>query len=495
MALGLLVVPACGISPASDSRASSTVVVDIVNYPATLDPARQYDTDSYTVYRNIFDQLLHRDSKTNKIVPWLATSWSQVNATTWRFAIRDDAAFSDGTPLRAEDAAFSLNRILDKKFASEQFANFSAVASARAEGNSLIIVTKKPSPTLLSYLTTLSVVPKEYVQRVGAEKFNTAPIGSGPYSLKSASAGSQIVLTANKDWWGPKPDVRTAIFRSVPNIASRVADLQARKADMITGLTPDAADQVTRDPNLDVQSTPTERVAYVAFNTINGGAVNDKRVRKAVALSINYDALIKNLQRGKAEPVNGVLTPLATGYPKALPDNEYDPDRARKLLDEAGADGATIVMATSPSFNPQIVQAIQANLADIGLKVEIQNSDQPTYLKKVQSPDHDWGAMRFGRWSCSCLDADGVVYPLFRSGTIWSSYRNPQFDRIVDGARDQLDPAVRDKSYEQAFRILSEDVPGIGLFQDYAIYGTTDRIGWQPDAQEQFFVADIKVRP
>ncbi|MFY0406771.1 ABC transporter substrate-binding protein [Solicola sp. PLA-1-18] len=496
LAVCLLALTACGLTPASESRSPSSVVVDIVNYPATLDPARQYDTDSYTVYRNIFDQLLHRDPRTNEVVPWLATAWTQVDPTTWRFTLRDDVRFSDGTPLRADDAAYSLNRILDKQFGSEQLSNFSAVAEASADGDDTLVVrTKAPSPTLLSYLTTLSVVPRAYVERVGDERFNEAPVGSGPYALAGATNGSEVRLEPNPYWWGPEPDVRTAVFRSVPNIASRVADLQAGKADLITALTPDAAGEVERDPRLQVLSTPTERVAYVAFNTINGGAVEDVDVRRAIALAINYRALIRSLQLGEAKPVNSVLTPLATGYPQALPDSRYDPDEARRIIEKAGARGATVVMATSPSFNPQIVQAIQANLADVGLTVKIEATDQPTYLKKVQDPAHRWGGMRFGKWSCACLDADGVVYPLFRTGTIWSSWSNPTFDGLVDDARDELDTAARDRLYAQAFQILARDVPGIGLFQDYAVYGAAERVRWTPNAQEQLFLADVRLRP
>jgi peptide/nickel transport system substrate-binding protein len=279
----------------------------------------------------------------------------------------------------------------------------------------------------------------------------------------------------------------------VPNVASRVADLQSRKADLVTTLTPDAADQITRDPTLGVLSTPTERVAYISFNAIKGGPTNDPRVRQAIAAAINYDALIKNLQRGYAKPINSLLTPLAFGYDKNLPNNRYDPALAKRLLAEAGVGGQTVVMATSPSFNPQIVQAIQADLAAVGLKIEIQNTDQATYLKKVQSPAHDWGSIRFGRWSCSCLDADGVIYPLFKTGGIWSSYSNPAFDKLVEQARTVTDPAKRIDLYNQAFTILAADVPGIGLFQDYAIYGANSRVKWTPDAQESFFLTDMKV--
>lgn len=492
VALALLL-GGCGLTPASESRGPSSLVVDLVNYPATLDPGHQYDTDSYTVYRNIFDQLLHRDRKTREVVPWLATSWKQVDPTTWTFQIRKNVTFSDGSPLDATDVAYSLQRILDPSFGSEQLANFSAVKSVVGKGHLLTIRTKAPSATLLSYLTTLSVVPEDYVRRVGDEQFNTRPVGSGPYVLSGSTSGSQIELRYNKRWWGPKPEVLDAVFRSVPNIASRVADLQAGKADVITTLTPDSADQVKRDPRLQVVDTPTERVAYVAFNTIHGGVVDDVRVRKAISLAINYPALIRSLQRGEAEPVNSVLSPLQQGYPDALPNSRYEPATARRLVKQAGAEGGEVVMATSPSFNPQIVQAIQANLDDVGLDVKIEETDQPTYLKKVQGSAHDWGGMRFGRWSCSCLDADGTIYPLFRSGSIWSSYENPDFDALVDRARAEPAGAQRQQTYAKAFDILAKDLPGIGLFQDHAIYGLAERVRWKPDVQEQFFLTEVEV--
>jgi peptide/nickel transport system substrate-binding protein len=155
------------------------------------------------------------------------------------------------------------------------------------------------------------------------------------------------VVRVNPRWWGPAPQVRSA-FRAVPNVASRVADLQSRKADLVTTLTPDAANQITRDPKPSVLSTPTERVAYVAFNTIKGGPANDPRVRHVIVAAINYEALIKNLQRGYAKPINSLLSPLAYGSDTSLPDNRYDPATAKILIDEAGVRVATVGMATSP---------------------------------------------------------------------------------------------------------------------------------------------------
>jgi peptide/nickel transport system substrate-binding protein len=489
-----LATASCGIKPATAERDPGILVIDTANYPSTLDPGKQYDSDTYAVYRNIFDQLLRRDPRTQKLVPWLATSWRQTDPATWRFTMREGVTFSDGTPLTAEDAAFSINRILDKKFASQQFANFSMIGKATVDGDDLVVHTPRPAPTLLTYLTTLSVVPEKYVTRVGDQKFAARPIGSGAFIFDKATPGSQVTLKANPRWWHGRTSVRAAVFRAVPNVASRVVDLQSRKADLATGLTPDAADQIKRDPRLAVLSTPTERIAYLAFNTIKGGPADGPRVRRAIADAIDYNALIKNLQRGYAKPINSLLTPLAFGYDKALPNDRYDPAAAKSLIGQAGAKGKTVVMDTSPSFNPQIVQAIQANLADVGLSVRIRSTDQPTYLKKVQDPGHNWGSLRFGRWSCSCLDADGVIYPLFHTGGIWSSYTNPGFDTLVEQARRVIDPKQRTALYDQAFQVLARDLPGLGLFQDYAIYGANSRVRWTPDAQESFYLDTMKVR-
>ncbi len=202
------------------SAAGPALTVDISSYPASLDPGLQYDTESYTVYRNIFDQLVHRNPANEQVVPWLATSWKQQNATTWTFTIRKGVKFSDGEQLTAADAAFSIERILDPKFASQQEANFSAIASATGSGDTLTIKTKYPSPTLLSYLTTLSVVPEAYVKKVGNAAFNLHPVGSGPYEFVSSTPGSEVTLKRNPGYWGAKPQIASVDFRAVPDIAT-----------------------------------------------------------------------------------------------------------------------------------------------------------------------------------------------------------------------------------------------------------------------------------
>jgi peptide/nickel transport system substrate-binding protein len=135
---------------------------------------------------------------------------------------------------------------------------------------------------------------------------------------------------------------------------------------------------------------------------------------------------------------------------------------------------------------------VQQMLGDVGLKVQIQMLDQPTFLRDRQGTPQDAGSLSQGRWSCACQDADGVIWPLFHTGSIWSKYSNPEFDKLVDDARSTLDDKRRMADYHKAFEILRRDVPAIGLYQDFAIYGAKKQLQWSPTPNEAFFIMDMK---
>ncbi len=138
------------------------------------------------------------------------------------------------------------------------------------------------------------------------------------------------------------------------------------------------------------------------------------------------------------------------------------------------------------------MQALQQMLQEVGLKVTIQMSDHPTFLKRRQGNPNEAGSISTGLWSCGCQDADGVINPLFRTGSTWAKYSNPKFDAAVDAARATIDDAERMKQYRTAFEVLYEDVPGIGMFQNHAIYAARREVVWQPTANEAFFVFDMR---
>jgi len=466
------------------------LTIDLGSDAATLDPHLQWDTDSYSVYRNIFDNLVTRDGA-GKIVPQVAAAWHYTDDKTLVFDLRSDIRFQDGTKLTPDDVAFSVQRIINPAFKSPQLSQFDQIASADVTGPAQVTLhTKSAYPALLAQLVKLSIVPKAYVEKVGDQEFNLKPIGSGPYKLRSWQRGVSVTLDAMPDYWRGKPPFASVVFRAVPDVPTRMADLRAGRADLVRGLSPDDAQALKSERSVAVLSVPTERVAYLFVNP-SAGPTKDVHVRRAIAMAIDRDTLISALQQGYARPVAEVLTPANFGYSDAVPAWPFDPDVARKMIADAGAKGATVQFLTSPVYDRRLNEAVQQMLADVGLNVEIVMLDQPTYLKRRQGTPEDAGGLSQGRWSCACQDADGVIFPLFRSGSIWSKYSNPEYDRLVDAARSTLDEGKRRDLYRQAFTILHDDVPGIGLFQDVAIYGASPKLHWQPSSNEAMFVFEM----
>jgi peptide/nickel transport system substrate-binding protein len=477
----------------SSAPAATALTIDMQGDPATLDPGRQYDTNSYDVYRNIYDSLLHRNPTTSAIEEYVATKWQAVSPTEWHFTIRKGLTFQDGTPLTAADVAFSLQRILDKQFNSPQYANFSAIGSVTATApDALTIVTSRPYPVLLAQLVNLSVVSEKYVRAHDQAYVSTHPLGSGPYRFVTWLRGEHVTLRAMPGYWKGAPSIEEVTFRAVPEDATRVADLQSGRAHLALGLTSDDAATMKADPKLQLLSGATERVAYLAFNVLGDSPLRDARLREAIADAIDGRALIQSLLGGYARSVNEFLTPKHIGYAPKLPGYPYAPTQAKQLLAAAGrAGGVTLTFTTSPTYDQRIVQAIQGQLQQVGVNVKLQSYDFGTYLQKIQSPQHDWGDLRYGQWSCACLDADGVIYPLFHTGSIWSSFSDPAFDSAVDAARSTLDGAARAASYVTALQILQKDIPGVPLWQVVALYGADRTLRWHPTPDEQLFVSDM----
>lgn len=493
-AMGLSVLVGCGASTPGASQAKTTssavphtLVVDLAAAPSNLDPGLQYNQESYTVYRNIFDQLLTNNPKTFAIEPDVATSWKAVSPTKWVFTIRKGIRFTNGALLTPADVAYSLDRILNPSFTSPQAPNFADVKTVSASGNQVIITTTQPDPVLLGNLTTLSIVPKAYIVAHGNAYFNLHPVGSGPYELKNWVQGSTVSLVKNPHYWGKNPVFPEVKFRAVPSEATMVSDLQSGVADVAFPITPDQASVIQSNATLHLLTTPTDRVAYLAFNT-DQAPTNNGLVRQAITHALNISVMIKTLEQGYARRVNSTLTPIGFGYDASLPNYTYNPGLAKNLLKQAGYHGTPLVFATSPSYPTVVVQAVQQQLAAVGIPVKIVSTTQAAYLQKVQSPSHSWGNIRMGAWQGTWPDASTYLYPLFYSKSIWSSWSNSQFDSIITQAQSTLNKSARQKDINRALTILHSQAPAMGLWQEYDLWGANKNLVWQPNPSESFFV-------
>lgn len=484
--LAALCVALAAFALASLASAKETLVVDLVNEPASLDPHLQWNPDSYYVYRNIFDNLLARDDA-SEIVPHVATSWEYVDDTTVDFEIRDGITFHDGEPLTAEDVVYSIRRITDPEFNSPQLGQFNKITGAEVlDENTVRVTTDGPYPVLLAQLVKLSIVPEHVLEQAGDEGFAETPVGSGPYAFGEWQRGVQVVLEANGDYWGGTPPFERVEFHAVPDGSTRVANLLSGRSDIATSLTPDQAAQVEAESGVKVLSVPTERLGYVLFNTLK--APTDRlEVRRGLAASIDPQLIVEALLGGYGKATGVMLTPVHQGYTENVEGFAHDLDAAKQAREAAG-DVAPIQFNTAPPYNQNVVQALQQFAGEAGFDVEIVMRDMPTHLNLLQGDPQQAPNMNFGRWSCACLDADGVLYPLFHSSSPWSKYSDPEMDRLLDAARNTIDQAERQDLYEQVLQKIRDEVLALPLYQVSAIYGAAEELQWQPTPDESMFL-------
>jgi peptide/nickel transport system substrate-binding protein len=464
------------------------LVVDLVSEPSSLDPHLEWNPDSYFVYRNIFDNLLTRDDA-GKIVPQVATAWRQIDDTTVEFDLRSDIKFHDGTKLTAEDVVYSVKRITDPTLKSPQLAQFNKIVGAEIVAPDKVrLKTAGAYPVLLAQLVKLSIVPKAYVEKIGNEQFNQAPMGSGPYKFTAIQRGVKVSLTRNDAYWGTEGVFPAVEFHPVPDAATRVADLRSGKSDFIVTITPDHASELKQDSRVKVLSVLSERVAYFQLNSL-AGPTADLRVRQAIAHAIDRQGIIDGLLGGYDKPANIMLTPAHVGYVPGFKGYDYDPAKAKALLKEAGiAANTEFSLFSSPTFDQRIVTAIQQMLTEVGIKVVMSTSDFSTWLKHAQSSPAEFGAMTFSRWSCGCQDADGVVFPLYHSSSPWAKMNDPRMDAALEAARSTLDENIRLQNYKTVFELAEKTVPLVPLYQVAILYGVRKELKWQPTPNESLFI-------
>lgn len=469
------------------ASAKDMFVVDLVNEPSSLDPQKQWNPDSYYVYRNVFDNLITRDDA-GKIAPQIATSWEYKSPSEVVFKLRSDVKFHDGEKLTAEDVAFSVTRIIDPAFKSPQLSQFNKIKSAAVTGeNEVTITTDGPYPVLLAQLVKLSIVPKHVVEKIGDDAFNAAPVGSGPYKFDRWDRGSLVALTRNADYWGDKGPFEKAEFRAVPDAATRLADLQAGNADLIVTLDADQAKQLEGSGSAKVLSALTERIAYLKLNPTIAPLDNPK-VRQAVAMAIDKQGIVEGLLGGFDKPASQMANDTYFGFVPNLKNVEFDPEGAKKIVEETGAGKTKLSFATSPVFDQRIVQALAQMLSDVGFNVEIQLTDMAAYLKRAQSEPAQQANFAFGRWSCACQDVDGVLFPLLHSSSSWSSLRDPKIDALLVAARNTLDDKERQQAYDGVAKFVADDVPMVPLYEAAVLYGGAKNLEWQPTANESMFL-------
>ena len=450
-----------------------------------LDPALEEDGESFKVCDNIYDTLVqYRDGRTD-LEPGLAEKWeSSEDGLTWTFYLRRGVKFHDGTPFNADAVLFSLNRQHDK---THPFHNVSGsyvywVATGLAEivdkisaiDDFTIQITLKTAYAPFIYtiaITPFAIVSPTAVKKWGDAYFNN-PVGTGPFKFSRWDKNDKIVLVANDDYWGGRPNLDRVVFRSIPENAVRLIELQQGGLHAMEFPNPDDLQQIERDDTLQLLTQSGMNIGYLAMN-FDKPPLDNQKVRLAINHAIDKAKIIEHLYQGLGMPAKNPIPPTLWSYDDTIQDYEYNPELAKKLLEEAGfPNGFETTLWALPVPRPYIpdgralAEVIQSYLREIGIKTKIVTYDWGTYLEKTKNGEHDMAMLG---WSADLGDPDNFFYFLLSkssaekpAGNI-AFYRSDEMQNVLEKARATSDKDERDALYKEAQRIFHKDAPWVPL--------------------------------
>lgn len=452
-----------------------------------LDPANVTDGESLYVTHQIFETLLNYKPTDTELVPGLATSWeNSKDGREWTLTLRKGVKFQDGTPFNAQAVKFNFDRwrLPNNKYHvggnfeyyTSMFGGFPGVikdVQVVDDYTVKFILTRPLAPFLADLaMPTFGIASPAAVEKYGKDFFKH-PVGTGPFTFVSWDKDQKIVLKRNDNYWGPRPALDEVVFRTIPDNSARLMELKSGTIDAMIGLNPDDYKTVKDDPNLQVLLRPSMNVGYLALNNLKK-PFNDPRVRQAIACAIDKKALIDAFYAGLGKPAKNPLPPSVWGYNDSIQDYPYDPAKAKELLAEAGyPHGFTTTLWAMPVARPympqpkEIAQAIQADLAKVGIKANIVTYDWATYIAKGENGEHD---MYLFGWTGDNGDPDNFLYVLLGKDNAVKGaasnvcfYQNEEVNNLLKQAQSVSDQSKRAALYEQAQAIIHQDEPMVPL--------------------------------
>ncbi len=446
----------------------------------TLDPHDVPDNPSIYVIDNIYEGLVEYDDKLN-IKPVLAERWEiSPDGKVYTFYLRKGVKFQDGTPFNAQAVKANFDRLFNNKELANRNRLVPFIDRVEVVDDYTVrIILKKPVATFLNLLchpAGMMISPKAIKEGVDLKHH---PVGTGPYKLKEWKPNTYIELEPNPDYWGGTPKLAGIKFLVVPEDEARVQMVESGDADVSIRVPAIDVQRLKQNPDLNVNVTRTIRIVYIGVN-MRSPRLQDKRVRQAISLAIDREAIVEKILHGVGRPAKSVIAEELIGF-YDTGKLKYDPERAKQLIREAGAEGLQLNLWTPKGRYPgdyEAAQAVAQYLEAIGLKVKLRVWEWGSYvaelLKKPEEASPERDLFLIG-WAPSTGEYIGVFRPLFLSESIpkfnlWF-YSNPKVDELIKKAEH----APRDeivKYTKQIQEILLDDLPAIPIYNpgDVVVY-------------------------
>ncbi|MBX9701571.1 MAG: ABC transporter substrate-binding protein [Acetobacteraceae bacterium] len=466
----------------------------------SMDPYGRNETFLLAFNSHIYEPLVRRNRQMEP-EPALAARWEQPSPTVWRFHLRPNVRFTDGTPFTADDVVFSVQRVRGP--GSNLNAVLATVKEVRKIDDMTVeFETAEPDPILHRKLATFSIMSRAWAERNNAtrpadlttreENFATRnAMGTGPFRLVSREPDRRTVLERNPTWWDtPTHNIERAELNIIANDATRVAALLSGEVDFVYTVPPQDVDRISRSQGVRIIQGPELRTIYLGMDQSRAELLKsdvrgrnpfqDVRVRRAVYQAIDVAAIQRTVMRGQARPTGLMWGPGVNGFVEA--DDRrlaLDPEASRRLLAEAGYPngfGVTLDCPNDRYVNDEaICTAVVAMLARIGVRVTLAAQTRARFFAEVNAPRYNTSFYLLG-WTPATVDAHDVLFNLMgtRDGTrgVFNNggYSNPQLDSLTQRIGVETDAAKRQAMITEAAALIRDTVAYVPLHQQQIVW-------------------------
>jgi peptide/nickel transport system substrate-binding protein len=473
-----------------------------------LDPQTHVGTIAESQLRHMYEPLIAIDRDLKTLKPLLATEWKRLDPLTVQLKLRQGVKYHNGEEFDGEAAKFSIMRPLDPKNNAAARTSYTTIQAVDViDKYTINIKTAKPDPVLLLRLTgfSMTMVAPKWAEANGVKGFvdGKESVGTGPYKLVQWTRGQDLVLEANPNYWGGPPPIKRVRIKTIPELGTRAAAVRSGEVHVAKDMPLEEIDAFNKSGKVQVKITQSNRIPFY-FMDFRKPPTNNVKVRQAINYGANIDGIIKAVLLGNGTRVPTMVAPWHVGFPSKLTPYPYDPDKAKALLKEAGyPDGVNLniwFIQGRYMKDKEVAEAIAQELTKVGIRTKPNLLEAGVYTEKDNAKELD--GLMFASWGNWIFDADNALYPLFHTssrdtvnagkGASSRSYSNPEFDRLLEEARVELDTAKRAELYEQAGKIMYDDAAALFMYTLSDLWGVSNLVDWEPRKDEMCWAFEMK---
>jgi peptide/nickel transport system substrate-binding protein len=485
-------VPPTEPAESGEAEGASTLRLGLDVDAGTLDPRLAQDTSAFRLRELLYNGLVYIQPDYSP-APDVAESWENPDDQTWVFHLREGVTFHNGEELTAEDVKYTYDTILDESFNSPSRAFYTPIQNVVVEDEYTVrFELDQPYGPFLSYMD-MGIVPREVVEERG-EEFGSNPVGTGPYQFVSWTRGDSIELEAFADHFNGPPETDQLSIRIVPDNSARVVALESGDLDFVQSpVSPQDVARLEESDDFTVARIPAAGYTYINLNTADP-ILSDATVRQALAHLVNREEILSSIYEGIGQIATSPIPPGMWAYSPDIPSYEYDVDRARALLEEAGwtpnsegileKDGTPLALTVrTHSEDPdrrQIVEVLQAEFSNVGIQADTNVVEWPSYFEDVQNGRYQVGVVGW----LNLTNPDRAMYRQFTidGPANYGQYENEEVDELLREARATLDQDEAAELYQEAATIIAEEAPYIFLqYQEYIAMYPNNLEGFEPN--------------